>query len=420
MRYLIRSATIIDPQSSHHQSRKDLLIDNGIITTIADQIPDTDADMVCEDCMVSPGWFDLFAQFHDPGEEQKEDLISGAYAAMAGGFTGVLLRPDTHPAYDTKGAIEYAVNKTRDLATEVFPTGALTVGTAGKELTEMYDLRAAGAIAIGNGEQPLQESGLLLRALQYVKPFNGVVLYRPLQQKVADGPVNEGAMSVRLGMKGSPAVSEELAVHEAIELAQYTQSHVHLVKISTAGSVELVRQAKAKDIPVSCSVSALHLHSDETILETFNELYKVVPPLRTADDKAALWAGIADGTVDAIVSDHNPQDIEAKQVEFEYAEPGISSLEHTFSLLMAAAPEGFALTRIIEALSIQPRKILGLETAHIEEQSVANLTFFQPTVTYTASAESMRSKSSNTPFLNQTLTGKVMGVIRGTQTFKNL
>lgn len=419
MRYLIRSATIIDPQSSHHQSRKDLLIDNGIIIAIGEDLSADDANVICEDCFVSPGWFDLYAQFHDPGEEQKEDLISGAYAAMAGGFTGVLLRPDTHPAYDSKGAIEYAINKTRDLAAEIYPTGSLTVGAKGKELTEMYDLRAAGAVAIGNGEQPLAESGLLLRALQYVKPFHGVVLYRPLQRHVADGPVNEGAMSVRLGMKGTPAVAEELAVHEAIELAHYAQSHVHLVKVSTAGAVELVRQAKAKQIPVTCSVSALHLHADETILDTFDERYKVVPPLRTAEDKAALWAGIADGTVDAIVSDHNPQDTEAKQVEFEYAEPGISSLEHTFSMLMGAAPTGFDLTRIVAALSINPRQLLQLETAHVEEQSIANLTLFQPTATYTATAASMRSKSANTPFIAQTLTGKVIGVIRGTQTYQN-
>lgn len=419
MRYLIRSATIIDPQSTHHQSRKDLLIENGIITAIGSELTGEGAEEWCGDCYVSPGWFDLYAHFCDPGEEQKEDLVSGSHAAMAGGYTGVLLRPDTQPAYDTKGAVAYAINKTKGLAVEVFPTGALTLGTAGKDLTEIYDLRAAGAIAIGNGEQPLHTTGLLLRALQYVRPFNGVVMYRPLHQQVADGPVNEGAMSVRLGLKGTPAVAEELAVHEAIELAKYTQSHVHLVKISTAGAVDLVRQAKANAIPVSCSASVLHLHSDESILETFDELYKVVPPLRTAADKAALWAGLEDGTIDAIVSDHQPQDIESKQVEFEYAAPGISSLEHTISLLLAAAPEGFELTRIIEALSIKPRTIVGLDATAIEANSPANLTFFQPTAQYIPTAAGMHSKSANTPFINQPLTGKVIGVINGHQTFLN-
>lgn len=419
MRYLIRAATIIDPHSSHHQSRKDLLIENGIITAIGADLPAEEAKELCADCYVSPGWFDLYAQFCDPGEEQKEDLITGSYAAMAGGFTGVLIRPDTHPAYDTKGAIEYAIHKTRDLAIDLHPTGALTMGTGGQELTEIYDLRAAGAAAIGNGEQLLAESGLLLRALQYVKPFSGVVFYRPIKPRVADGPVNEGAMSVRLGMKGSPAVAEELAVHEAIELAQYAQSHLHLVKISTAGSVELVRQAKAKGIPVSCSVSALHLHSNETILETFDENYKVIPPLRTEEDRMALWRGLEEGTIDAIVSDHSPQDTEAKQVEFEYAEPGISSVEHVFSLLMAAAPEGFELTRIIEALAVKPRQILQLEVAHVEEQSVANLTLFHPTRTYAVLPDQMRSKSKNTPLLQQTLTGQVLAILQGTQTFIN-
>lgn len=419
MQYLIREATIINPSASAQGAPHDILIEDGVIQKIAPEISASDATVLASGCFVSPGWFDLYAQFSDPGEEQKEDLLSGQAAAMTGGFTGVLIRPDTHPAIDHKGVVEYVRHKTAAGACDVWPTGAMTQKTAGKALTEMYDLRAAGAPVMGNGEQPLAEVGLLLRALQYVKPFRGAVMYRPLNGMVAQGEVNEGAISVQLGMKGSPRMAEELAVQEALEMAAYTDSHIHLAKISTAGSVALIKAAKAKGVPVTCSVSALHLHDNENVLTTFDENYKVTPPLRAEADRLALWEGIADATVDAIVSDHTPQDVEAKQVEFEYAQPGVSSLPLVFSLLMDAAPQSVTLMQIIAALSHRPRSIAGLSQVDITEGATANLTLFDPAAKRTFTRASWPGKSYNSPFFDKPLPGRVIGVINGSKTFVN-
>lgn len=414
MSYLIRAATIIDPQSTHHQAIRDILIDKGTIQRIAPKIAPGKAKVIdVPGCHVSPGWFDIYAHFCDPGEEHKEDLQSGAKAALAGGFTGVLVRPDTHPALQSKSDIDYILKKSAGLGVEILPTGTITAGANGNELSEIYDLRAAGAVAFGNGEAPLENAGVLLRALQYVKAFDGLVIYRPLDRSLADGHVNEGAMSVLLGMKGSPAISEELAVYQALRLAKYTGSRLHLAKVSTAGSVALISKAKSDGVRVSASVTAHHLLLDESALHAFEENYKVSPPLRTDADRKALIKGLKDGTIDCIVSDHSPQDTEAKEVEFEYAADGMVGLETAFGVAWKALKGKVPLDTVAAALGNNPRTLLGLEAESISEGEAANLTLFAPGATYTFGPEHLKSKSRNTPFTGTKLQGKVLGAIHG-------
>lgn len=415
MKLLLRAATIIDPRSPHHNQTVDLLIEQGKIARIGKKLKaDGNTEVrTFQNLHVSPGWFDSYAHFCDPGEEHKEDLTTGMAAAMSGGFTDVLIRPDTQPALESKGDIEYILTKTRNRAVAVHPMGALTEGCAGENLTEIFDLEQAGAVAFSNAEQPLASSGMLLRGMQYVLPFGGVIVYRPLKRSIADGPVNEGMMSVTLGMKGSPAIAEELAVYEALELAKYTTSKLHLVKISTAKSVGMVREAKKAGIPVTASVSAYHLLLDERVLEDFDENYKVTPPLRTAEDVSACIKGLKDGIIDCICSDHTPQDIEAKQREFEDSADGMITLESAFGIARKATKKQLSLERLIEAWSIGPRSIFGLETSTIEEGAKANLTLFDPDLEWTLEEADLKSKSRNTPFIGKTLTGRAFGTIRG-------
>lgn len=413
MRIHIRSAKIIDPNSPYNQSIQDIFIENGLIKDIGQDltIPDPDHVIQQESMFVSPGWFDLYAHFCDPGYEYKEDLESGINASMAGGFTGVLIRPDTKPALHSKSEIEYIINKTRDSIVDVFPTGALTYNTEGKDLTEIYDLYRSGAKAISNAEDSLDSSGILLRGLQYILPVDGVLLYRPLLRSLAHGLVNEGKMSVEMGMKGSPALSEELAVHEALNIAEYTGAHLHLLKISTAKSVDLIRGFKQNGGKVSASVSAYHLLLDETVLSGFDENYKVNPPLRTQDDISALIEGLNDDTIDAICSDHDPQDTESKNREFEYAEEGIINLEAAFGVLNTALDKKLSIGKIIEKISLNPRKLIGMEVPVIQEGNSANLTLFDPDTGSVFSKSDIKSKSSNTPFEGRLFKGFPIGIV---------
>lgn len=411
MKLLLRAATIIDSRSSHHQQKVDVLIEKGKIARIGKKLKADDSTEVKEfdNLHISPGWFDTYAHFCDPGEEHKEDLESGMRAAQAGGFTGVVIRPDTQPALESKGDIEYVLTKTKNKGVEVFPMGALTEGCNGEALTEIFDLQQAGSIAFSNAENGLANAGMLLRGLQYVLPFAGLVVYRPLKRSIADGPVNEGMMSVTLGMKGSPALAEELAVYEALELARYTASRLHLAKISTAQSVAMIKKAKEDGIRVTASVSAYHLLLDETVLATFDEHYKVTPPLRTNKDVKACIKGLKDGIIDCICSDHTPQDIEAKQREFEDASDGMINLETAFGVARKATTDQIPLDRLIEVFSTVPRHIFNRTVQAIEEGTSANLTCFDPDGGWKVAESNLESKSRNTPFLGKELKGKVYG-----------
>jgi dihydroorotase len=411
MKILIKQTTVVDPSSPFHGQSQDILIENGKITDIASSITvDADETIQLDGLHVSAGWMDIFANFGDPGYEFKETLETGAAAAAAGGYTDTLIIPNTNPTLHNKASIEYVTQKSKSLPINIHPLGAITRNTEGKELAEMYDMRASGAIAFTDGIHSIQSSGLLVKALQYVKAFNGILIQIPDDKSISpQGLMNEGIVSTRLGLPGKPAMAEELIVSRDIKLAKYAGSRLHFTGISTASSLDYIREAKAEGLDITCSVTPYHLFfSDEDLLQYDSNL-KVNPPLRGIADRDALRKGILDGTIDCIATHHLPHEYDSKVLEFEYAKPGMIGLETAFATLRTAMPE-VPVERWIELLSAKPRKIFGLPTATINKNADASLTFFQSDVTWTVESNSFKSKARNSPFIGKTMHGKVAGV----------
>lgn len=416
MKVVLKAALVIDPRSPLNGKRTDILIENGMIAATGNNLS---GDTVLEsgNLCVSPGWFDMQVDFCDPGNEHKETIATGAAAAAAGGFTGVLLMPGTHPPVHSKSEVEYVIRKAAGSPVDVYPAGAITHGLEGKDMAELYDMHQAGARAFTDGTKPVSNAGMLVRTLLYAKNFNGKVLTRCDEKSIsADGKMNEGVVSTALGLKGIPAMAEELMVARNMALAEYAEAPLHLQGISTARSVELIREAKKRGLQITASVNAANLYWTDEALEEFETNYKVNPPLRTRADVDALIAGIADGTIDIIVSDHTPEDVESKVVEFDQAAFGMIGTETAFALARTAAP-ALPVEKLVAAFSANPRKLLALETATIEKGNAANLTVFDPDAEWTYS--SIRSLSRNTPALGLTLKGKVMGVVNKGQMVVN-
>jgi len=411
---LIQQAYITDPSSPFHESRQDILIESGVIKDIQTHI-DAKADRVIDGkgLHLSPGWVDVFAQFADPGYEYKETLETGAAAAAAGGYTDVLVIPNTKPVIDNKTQTEYIRHKSKGLPVNIYPIGAVSKGAEGKDLAEMYDMRNSGAIAFSDGLHPVQSSGLLLKALQYVKAFDGVIIQIPDDRTVgANGLMHEGIVSTRLGLPGKPMMAEELLVARDIKLARYTESKLHFTGVTSPRSLEYIRRAKEAGLPVTCSVTPYHLFFTDADLLEYDTNLKVYPPLRTATEVSALKKAILDGTVDCIASHHLPHEFDSKVLEFEYAKNGMSGLETTYSVLRTAMPE-VPESRWIELLSIHPRRIFGLQPVSIRKGEIASLTLFDPAAAHTIDAKQFKSKSSNSAFIGKTLTGQVKGIVQG-------
>ncbi|HEU4716399.1 MAG TPA: dihydroorotase, partial [Bacteroidia bacterium] len=326
MNILIKNATINDPNSPHNGKTADVLIENGVIASIRKK---TDAGKIKtiegNNLHLSPGWMDLHAHLRDPGYEFKETIVTAAAAAAAGGFTAVLAMPDTLPVTHSKAEVEYILKRSQDLPVDIFPAGALSHGLEGKELAELYDMHLAGAKAFTDGDSPVKHAGLLLRALLYAHNFNCRIHVRCDDQSLSHGgQMNEGVMSTSLGLKGIPAVAEEVMVARNIYLAEYAGTPIHFMAVSTPGSVKLIREAKKKGLPVTAAVHAYNLAWNDSLLEDFDTNYKVSPPLRTEAERKALVAAVNDGTIDCITSGHAPEDAESKVVEFDLAAFGIT------------------------------------------------------------------------------------------------
>jgi len=417
MKLLIKQARIVDPNSSLNGQISDIFIDDGIITGLGIEIKGSpDKEIKIPGIHVSPGWVDSFANFGDPGYEFKETLETGAAAAAAGGYTDIMVIPNTNPCIHNKSNVEYIVQKSKSLQVNVHPIGAITKNTEGKELAEMYDMRASGAIALSDGINSIQSSGLLLKALQYVKTFDGILIQLPDDKSInAHGLMNEGIVSTQLGLPGKPAMAEELIVARDIKLARYAESKLHFTGVSSKKSLEYITRGKESGIAISCSVTPYHLFFCDEDMREYDTNLKVNPPLRTKEDRDALQKAISDGTIDCIATHHLPHEFDSKVLEFEYAKYGMIGLETSYAALHTAVPS-IADEKWIELLSINPRRLFGLENATIKKGNKALLTLFDPSKKWKVEEKHIFSKSKNSPFIGKELSGKVLGVINHTKT----
>jgi dihydroorotase len=407
MNLLIKGITIADPDSNFNGKTCDVSVENGVITAIENSLEPASSQQVFkgEGAVLSPGFFDLNCVFGDPGLETKEDMQTGTAAAAAGGFTGVAIMPNTKPVVQSKGEVAYLLNRAKGNLVNVHPIGAISQQLEGKELAEMFDMQQAGAVAFADGGKAITDDGFMSRALQYALGFGGLLFTHPENKALAGkAHVNESETTILLGMKGIPALAEELQISRDLFLARYHNAPIHISNISTAGAVALIRQAKKDGLQVSCDVAAHQLVFTENLLNDFDSNYKVKPPLRSQADNQALIEGLKDGTIDAITSQHRPEEIEFKNVEFEIAHYGIIALQTVLPLALKA---GLDVALIVEKLAIAPRKLLKLEVPQVKVGNKANFTVFNPEATWTFNAQTNKSKAANTPLYNQVLTGKV-------------
>lgn len=410
---LLKSATIIEPSCSFHLQSKDILIIDGIIEKIEDSIAVESSFEVIEheNLHVSTGWMDMKANLREPGEEWKETLASGAKAAEFGGFTKVVVSPGTKQPIDSTNRVDYILNKSKDLAVEILPMGTLSHEHKGEELSEMYEMSEAGAIAFTDDKKEVN-TGLMAKSLLYAKNINKLIISFPNDTSLSkNGQMHEGETSTKMGLKGIPSLSEELRITRDIALAEYNDSPIHFATISTQKSVELIRQAKEKGTKVTCDIAAHQLCFTDEAAKEYESNYKVLPPFRKQTDIDALIIGLKDGTIDAICSDHTPHDIEDKRLEFDLAEFGVIGLETTFASITTATKGKLELNTVIEKLTTGPRTILGLNSGGIKVGEKANVTLFNPDLAWTFEKSDIRSKSKNSPFIGTEFTGKALGII---------
>ncbi|RZL39321.1 MAG: dihydroorotase [Pedobacter sp.] len=407
MNLLVKHVTIADSQSKFNKQECDVRIVDGKIQSIGKLSPEKDENVIdAEGAFLTPGFFDLNCVAGDPGFETKEDIQTLTATARAGGFTGLALLPQTSPVVQSKSQVEYIINKAKNNLVDVYPIGALSQNREAKELAELFDMQQAGAVAFSDGDKAIQDDGFMSRALQYAKGFDALVMVYPENKSIAGkSQINESKNSVLLGMKGLPALAEEMHIARDIFLAQYNETKIHITNISTAGSVALIRKAKKDGVQISCDVTAHHLVFTEELLVDFDSNYKVKPPLRSKNDVKALIAGLKDGTIDAITSQHRPEEIEFKNVEFEIAHYGIIALQTVLPLLLRA---GLDAGMIAEKLAINPRKLLNLNVPVIEEGQEANFTVFAAYKKWQFNSLSNQSKSANSPLMGKELTGQVI------------
>lgn len=416
MKVLIKEATVVSHVSPFHGKSKDILIENGFITDISNGIKnDVDTIIDVKGLHISCGWMDCFANFCDPGQEFKETLESGANAAAAGGFTQVMLIPNTHPVVYNKSQVEYLIQKSKELPVQIFPIGSVTKNAEGKELSEMYDMYNTGAIAFSDGLKPVQSSGILQKALEYILAIDATIIQLPDDKNIgSSGLMNEGEVSIKLGLAGKPALSEELMIARDIELTRYTGSKIHFTGVSTAKSLALIKAAKKENLHVTCSVTPYHLFFCEDDLFSYDTNLKVNPPLRTKKDRDALRKGIKDGVIDFIASHHQPQDWDNKVCEFEYAKNGMEGLESVFG---AAGICGISAEHFVKMQTENIRNIFKVKNFSLHEGDKANITLFIPGEEFVFEEKDILSKCRNNAFVGKKLKGKVIGIINGDKLF---
>ncbi|TMM28865.1 dihydroorotase [Polaribacter aestuariivivens] len=415
---LLKSAKIIDASSPFHQQTKDILISDGIIKKIADSIPNKKEYQLVEkeNLHISCGWFDTSVSFGEPGFEERETIKNGLQVAAKSGFTAVAVNANSNPVIDNKSAVEFLINKANGFATKLYPIAALTQGSNGIEMAELYDMQQSGAIAFGDYKKPIENDNLMKVSLLYAQNFDGLVLSFPKNNAIAGaGIAHEGINSTKLGLKGAPALAEHIQIARDLFLLEYTGGKLHIPTISSAASVTLIKDAKKKGLQVTCSVASHNLVLTDNELHEFDSNFKTNPPLRTDTDTKALQKGVNSGVIDVITSDHNPMDIEHKKVEFSEAKDGVIGLETAFGAVNSV----LELENFIEKITTNPRQIFGIETTSISEGKTADISLFNPDEKYTFAKENILSTSKNSPFINKKLTGKVYGIFANNQLILN-
>lgn len=405
---VIREAKIIDPNSSFHNQVVDILIAEDTIEKIGKnlQVPKNTKELKFENLHVSKGWFDTSVSFGEPGFEERETIANGMRVAAKSGFTGVALQPNSAPVVDNQSQVTFVLDRSMDAAIDLFPIGALTKNSEGADMAELFDMQNAGAIAFGDYNKNITNANVLKIALQYVQDFDGLIITYCQDEKIkGNGVANEGVASTRLGLKGIPALAEELMVARNLFLLEYTGGALHIPTISTAKSVELIKEAKAKGLQVTCSVAVHHLTLTDDLLDEFDTRYKVTPPLRDEANRKALLKGLKSGVIDCITSDHNPIDIEHKKLEFDLAKDGTIGLESAFGALQTVLP----LDTVIEKLT-SGRSVFRITEDELKEGEFANLTLFNPSKEWVFTREHIQSKSKNSAFLDQKMKGEVYGI----------
>jgi len=410
MKILIQSAEILDPNSSHHQKEKNILIHNGRISAIGERNFPADKTIKARGMKLSIGWFDLGTFIGDPGLEYKEDLESASRSAAAGGFTELAVLPNTVPCVQTKNEISYLVRGNVNRLVQIHPMASVTLNNKGEELTEMIDLHASGAVAFTDGLKPIWHTDIFLKSLQYIQKFNGVLLDHPEDYWLnLFGQMHEGVNSTRLGLKGMPRIAEEIVIGKNLELLQYAGGRLHFSRISTAKSLDLIKAAKKKN-GVTCDVAVYQALLDDSMLSDFDTNFKVNPPLRERADNESIIKGLRDGTIDVLTSGHMPHDEESKNLEFDRAEFGIISLQ-TFCANLTALSKQIDWSVLIQKVTSAPREVLQLEVPRIEEDMEANLTLIDPTHKWVLDENTNFSKSKNSPWFGKELTGKAVAVV---------
>ena len=417
MNLIIREAKIIDSNSEFRNQILDIKICNSMITCIEKDIvvDESYTEISLPNLHVSRGWIDTSVSFGEPGFEDRETISNGIQVAAASGFTDILLQPNTFPVVDNQSQVKFVISKFENSAVSVHPIGALTKGSEGKDLAELFDMKNAGAVAFGDYNNDIENANLLKIGLQYTTDFEAVIIAFSQNNSLSkNGVANEGVSATRLGLKGMSSLSESLQIARNLSLLEYTNGRMHIPTISCAKSVELVREAKKKALKITCSVAVHNLILTDDILSEFDTNYKVLPPLRTEEDRQALLEGVLDGTIDIITSDHNPIDIEHKKVEFDYALSGTIGLESAFGALLAVLP----LEIVIEKLTAG-KYIFSSSENEIKIHQSACLTLFNPNFDYNFKTTDILSKSKNSAFIGQKMKGKVYGIINNRKIILN-
>ena len=419
---LIKNVNIIDPNSDFNNSKKDILLKNGLIVKIEDNIQVNNLDTVQEENLhVCPGLFDFSVDFPDPGNEQRETLESGLFSSKSGGFTGVGLQPTYKPARDKKSEILFCKNTTKDLGIDVVPFGAISKELKGEQLAEMFDMYNAGALAFSDNMRPVHNSGLFSRALLYAKNFNGLIISFPYEEKISpNGLINEGVVSTKLGLEGIPDLSEELMVNRDLLINRYHEGRLHFNILSSKKSLKQIEVAKKTQNNLSCGTSIFHLLFDDEIINQFDNRFKILPPFRTKEDRNALLEGVKNGTIDVITSYHQPNEKEITNVEFSLSPFGSIGTQVCFPLALTYLKEYIGLEKIVQCMSINPRTILQYEVPIIKEGYEANMTLFDPDKKWIYDKKNNTSMSENTGLFGSELNGFVHGTIHKSNYHKNL